>query len=76
MVGDFLKAHVIRSCAELNRQYEGSTTDGERRLRETQLQVLLEMYAIYLDQDGPSKVAEVCSLCFQDMFMDFLKSAS
>ncbi|KAL6732798.1 hypothetical protein Aduo_003519 [Ancylostoma duodenale] len=59
MVGDFLKAHVIRSCAELNRQYEGSTTDGERRLRETQLQVLLELYVSYLDQNGPSRVAEI-----------------
>ena len=64
MVGDFLKTHVIRSCADLNRQYEsGATTDGERRLRETQLQVLLEMYASHLDPTGPSRVPEV-SACF------------
>ncbi|VDL84567.1 unnamed protein product [Nippostrongylus brasiliensis] len=59
MVCDFLRNHVIRSCAELNRQYEGSTTDGERRLRETQLQVLLELHASYLDPKGASKVLEI-----------------
>ncbi|XGW24327.1 hypothetical protein V3C99_006046 [Haemonchus contortus] len=59
MVCDFLRNHVIRSCAELNRQYEGSTTDGERRLRETQLQVLLELYTCYLDPNEPSKVLEI-----------------
>ena len=63
MVGDFLKAHVIRSCADLNRQYESSAiADGERRLRETQLQILLEMYASHLDPSGPSRVPEVLLL--------------
>ncbi|KAK6725716.1 hypothetical protein RB195_004186 [Necator americanus] len=59
MVSDFLRAHVIRSCAELNRQYEVSTTDSERRLRETQLQVLLEVHISHLDPKGPSRVPDI-----------------
>ncbi|KAK6034102.1 hypothetical protein COOONC_28390 [Cooperia oncophora] len=59
MVCDFLRNHVIRSCAELNRQYESSLTSGERRLRETQLQVLLEIYTSYLDPKEPAKVNEI-----------------
>ncbi|PIO63977.1 hypothetical protein TELCIR_14410 [Teladorsagia circumcincta] len=59
MVCEFLRNHVIRSCAELNRQYETSSVDGERRLRETQLQILLELYTSCLDPKEPSKVLEI-----------------
>lgn len=62
MVHDFLRNHVIRSCAELNRQYEVSTTNGDRRLRETQLQVLLELYSCHLDSKASPKATEVNSL--------------
>lgn len=59
MVHDFLRNHVIRSCAELNRQYEVSTTNGDRRLRETQLQVLLELYSCHLDSKASPKATEI-----------------
>ncbi|KAJ1349827.1 hypothetical protein KIN20_005480 [Parelaphostrongylus tenuis] len=61
MVCDFLRNHVIRSCAELNSQYDGSSTaDGERRLRELQLQVLLELYASYLDSaNAPPRLLDI-----------------
>ncbi|KJH43600.1 hypothetical protein DICVIV_10377 [Dictyocaulus viviparus] len=59
MVCDFLRNHVIRSCADLNTQYDGSSSDGDRRLRELQLQVLLELYASYLDSNSPPKVLDI-----------------
>ncbi|CAJ0596236.1 unnamed protein product [Cylicocyclus nassatus] len=60
MVGDFLKAHVVRSCAELNSHYESSpASDADRRLRETQLQILLELYISYLDPSASSRLPEI-----------------
>lgn len=59
MVYEFLRNHVIRSCADLNSQYEGSSADGERRLRELQLQILLEFHASYLDSSASPRLLDI-----------------